>query len=149
LYFVLIHSQHTLYFMALMRYLNPDDAVLDDLESKRVFADICSNKQLQLLVALNDQIIVGTCYLNIIPNLTRQASPYAVLENVITDPNFRRRGVGKALMHAAMDTAAEAGCYKLMLLTGRDENVHRFYLSCGFEGDAKRAFVKRWSAFAT
>lgn len=86
----------------------------------------------------------GTCYINIIPNLTRRAAPYAVIEDVVTHPDFRRQGIGKALISHALKFAKTDGCYKVMLLTGGDQDVLDFYKSCGMKSGVKTAFVERW-----
>lgn len=53
--------------------------------------------------------------------------------------------LGKQLMAAALDLARDAGCYKVMLLTGSSNpDTHAFYRSCGFEGDTKQGYVVRW-----
>jgi GNAT superfamily N-acetyltransferase len=128
--------------MNLLRQLNPADPVITDGRDEDVFAEILENMNLKLIVMEEQSKIVSTCYLNIIPNLTRNASPYAVLENVVTDAGFRKRGFGKATIRFALDYAWQAGCYKVMLLTSR-ENTHPFYKSCGFIADEKFAFVAR------
>lgn len=77
--------------------------------------------------------LVASCVLHILPNLTRGGAPYALIENVVTDKDERRQGHGRRVIGAATGAAFAAGCYKVMLLTGRtDPGVHRFYESCGF-----------------
>jgi GNAT superfamily N-acetyltransferase len=93
--------------------------------------------------------IISTCYLNIIPNLTRNASPYAVIENVVTDLAFRNQGFGQKLMKFALESAWKAGCYKVMLQTGsKREGTHKFYAACGFVEGEKFAFNARNPKFA-
>lgn len=129
--------------MELMKHLNPDDVFADVSVSLKLFEAIVASKNFTLLVFDLDTYVVGTCYLNVIPNLTRNASPYAVIENVVTLPTVRKKGIGKALMDAAIKRAFEVGCYKVMLFTGRDDGVQEFYKNCGMEGESKRAFVVR------
>jgi N-acetylglutamate synthase-like GNAT family acetyltransferase len=128
--------------MNLLRQLNPRDPVITDGRDKAVFAKILNNPNLRLIVMEEQNQIVSTCYLNIIPNLTRNAAPYAVLENVVTDERFRKRGIGKATIQFALNYAWNAGCYKVMLLTGR-ESTHPFYKSCGFVAGEKFAFIAK------
>ncbi len=127
----------------LMRQLNPLDQEVADVELK-VFEEIIESTYLNLIVAEDDGILLGSCYLNIIPNMTRGGRPYAVIENVITDEKYRNQGIGKAMMNEAINKAWRAGCYKIMLLTGRNnESTHRFYQRCGFSADQKQAYVMR------
>ena len=130
--------------LELMRHLNPEDPEIPESISHSLFSKILKSDSFKITVAEIDNETVGTCYLNIIPNLTRQASPYAVIENVVTHPDFRRQGVGHALISNAVNSAKYKGCYKVMLLTGRDENVHEFYESCGMTSGAKTAFLVRF-----
>ncbi len=129
--------------LALLQLLNPDDPLLDQEHGLAVFDQITQSPHNQLWVMERDNALLGSIYLNIIPNLTRGARPYAVIENVITDTAYRREGVGKALMLQAIECAKQAGCYKIMLLTGRDEEVQSFYSSCGFNKKGKQAFIYR------
>ncbi len=88
--------------------------------------------------------MVATTYLNVIPNMTRSASPYAVIENVVVDEGLRGTGLGKQIMAATLDAAWQAGCYKVMLQTGsRTSATHAFYRACGFSGDEKTAYLAR------
>ena len=130
--------------LALMRFLNPDDPKLPESSSQSVFKEILESPNFTITLAEIDSEVVGSCYINIIPNLTRAAAPYAVIENVVTHPQFRRQGIGRTLISHAMEQAKSAGCYKVMLLTGGDPDVQNFYQSCGMTSNTKTAFIKRW-----
>jgi GNAT superfamily N-acetyltransferase len=96
---------------------------------------------LRILILEESGKIVSTCYLNIIPTLTRNAASYAVIENVVTDAALRNQGFGKKLMAYALESAWKAGCYKVMLQTGsKKESTHKFYAACGFVAGEKFAF---------
>lgn len=70
----------------------------------------------------------------------------AVVENVISAPDYRRRGIGRALMEHARDLAQQKGCFKLTPQTGAGRTGdHLFYEACGFRGD-KRGFQLRFEA---
>ena len=45
-----------------------------------------------------DGVVVATTYLNLIPNLTRSASPYAVIENVVIEETRRDERLGKQIV---------------------------------------------------
>jgi N-acetylglutamate synthase-like GNAT family acetyltransferase len=125
----------------LLRQLNPEDPVITDGRDKMIFARILKESNLRILILEESGKIIATCYLNIIPNLTRNAAPYAVIENVVTDAAFRNQGFGKTLLAFALESAWKAGCYKVMLQTGsKKESTHKFYAACGFIAGEKFAF---------
>jgi GNAT superfamily N-acetyltransferase len=129
--------------LALYRHLHTDDPELViDAQIERLWGEICADPQLHYLVAGVDGKIVSTCTLAIIRNLTRGAKPYGLVENVVTHPDFRKRGFGTRVLHAALKIAWEADCYKVMLLTGRkDPATLRFYEQAGFESGVKTGLV--------
>jgi GNAT superfamily N-acetyltransferase len=129
----------------LYRHLNPNDVpppepfVLDQL-----WASMLAQPGLKCIVAAADGVLVASCCLAIIPNLTRGGRPYAIIENVVTHANSRRQGLGTAIMKRALALAWEANCYKAMLLTGsRRPETLRFYEQCGFRSGEKTGFVAR------
>lgn len=88
---------------------------------------------LTVFVAEADGRPAATCTLIVVPNLTRGARPYGLIENVVTDAGFRSRGFGRAVLKAAISAAWRQDCYKVMLMTGRsDEATLRFYERSGF-----------------
>ena len=130
--------------MVLLRQLNLDDPVVDESVGREIFGRILASPDHTLFITEAEATLVGTCYLNIIPNLTRNAQPYAVIENVVTDITVRGQGIGQALIQHAINHAFQSGCYKVMLMTGRkDPAIHRFYQRCGFDGDSKHAYIQR------
>ena len=131
--------------LALMRQLNPLDPEASEIESQ-VFREIIDSKYLDLFVAEDGGVLLGSCYLNVIPNITRGGRPYAVIENVVTDSAHRNRGIGKSLLDHAVEQAWAQNCYKVMLMSGRTEAaVHAFYNKCGFNADEKQAYIQRAS----
>ena len=129
--------------MKLMQKLNPDDSQSDTAISNSVFSEILNSSNLQILLIENNEEVVGTCYLNIIPNLTRSARPYAVIENVVINPELHGCGFGKIIVKAAIQQAFDNDCYKVMLMTGRDEGVRQFYEKCGMNSSSKSALIIR------
>lgn len=97
------------------------------------------------LVAELDGRVVGTLLVAVIPNLTRGARPFGVVESVVVDESARGQGVGSALMGAAETFARQAGAYKVMLMTVSEKTAAvALYRSRGFDGDTKVAFEKRF-----
>lgn len=128
----------------LYRQLQPEDPVLEDGSDAAAFEQILGSPGLHLFVLELDGIVVATTYLNVIPNVTRSASPYAVIENVVVEQSLRGVGLGKEIVDCTLRAAWEAGCYKAMLMTGsNDPATHAFYTACGFSSDAKTAYLAR------
>jgi GNAT superfamily N-acetyltransferase len=127
----------------LYQHLNPGDAqatVEDGLKNWEVLKLYPGS---DIFVACVDDVLVASCTLIIVPNLTRGGMPYALIENVVTHAGHRRQGHGKAVLHAAIDAAWRAGCYKAMLLTGSKEvGTLKFYQEAGFE-QSKTGFQVR------
>lgn len=130
--------------LRLYRQLQPEDPVVEDGSDVSVFQTILDSPGLHLFVLESEEAIVATTYLNVIPNLTRSASPYAVIENVVVDRRLRGTGLGKRIMADTLQAAWDAGCYKAMLLTGsRDPATHAYYKASGFTADVKTAYLAR------
>jgi GNAT superfamily N-acetyltransferase len=128
--------------LGLLRQLNADDPALEPSVARAAFESILDTPGLTVFVLEQDGALVASTYLNVVPNLTRAAAPYAVIENVVVDEGHRGQGLGKAIIARTLNIAWEAGCYKAMLQTGsRRPSTHAFYRACGFSGDEKHAYV--------
>jgi GNAT superfamily N-acetyltransferase len=119
--------------LELYRALNPSDPQLTTEAASTAFAAMLNQPGLTVFLATEGGEPVATATLLVVPNLTRAARPYALIENVVTLETRRGRGYGRAVVHHAIESAFAANCYKVMLLTGRQRpEVHAFYESCGF-----------------
>jgi GNAT superfamily N-acetyltransferase len=60
--------------------------------------------------------------------------PYALIEDLFVQEEFRGQSLGTKLMQAAIEEARKEGCYKI-LATSRTERttVHEFYRKLGFK----------------
>lgn len=113
-------------------------------ELTSLWNEIIADENYHILVGEIDGKIISSVTLVVVKNLTRGMRPYALIENVVTHKDYRRRGYAGALMQKAVDIARSSGCYKIMLLTGaKDEGTLRFYEKCGFNSKDKTAFI-RW-----
>jgi GNAT superfamily N-acetyltransferase len=109
-----------------------------------VFRNLLENPDHHYYGSFVDGKLVSSCILSVIPNLTRGCAPYGLIENVVTHRDFRRRGYGSAILRRALADAWAAGCYKVMVLTGRlDEGTFSFYESAGFDRRSKQAFIAK------
>ncbi|MFA1626897.1 N-acetyltransferase family protein [Rhizobium mongolense] len=130
--------------LALYRQLNPGDPVLDLPSAEPTWLALLSCGLTTVFVAEMEGKLVSSCTLAIVPNLSRGARPYGVIENVVTDADYRRMGLGRAVLHAARDKGWEANCYKVLLATGSQrESTLRFYEGAGFQRGGKTYFEIR------
>lgn len=104
---------------------------------------ILKDKEHHIIIAEEDGKIVSSCVCVIIPNLTHNQRPYAFIENVITDKDYRNKGLATACLNYAKEIAIKERCYKLMLLTGsKKESTLNFYERAGYNQNDKTAFIQ-------
>jgi N-acetylglutamate synthase-like GNAT family acetyltransferase len=103
----------------------------------QVFDQIVSMPGQEFLVAEKDGLVVASLFVQVIPNLSHNARPCAILENMIVDGRYHRQGIGRLLMEYVLARCGEAGCYKVQLLSNKKrKEAHDFYRSLGFEDSA-------------
>jgi len=130
--------------LELFEYLNPDDPILESDSIEHVWETTVSSGLITYYGVLVENKLISTCQAVVVPNFTRNGRPYCVIENVITNLNYRNQGYGKQVLRYAIQQAWDKNCYKVMLMSGRkEEAVMRFYKSAGFNVDEKQAFIAR------
>ena len=98
-----------------------------------VFREIAADPRQHLLVAEVDGSIVGTVHLIVIHHFSRSCKPSGLLESMVVDEAYRRKGVGAALLREAQRLALGTGCYKLALSSNlARRGAHRFYSRLGW-----------------
>ena len=113
----------------LLPQLNPTLPIPDMARLERLIAD----PAVTLLVALDEDAIVGTTTV-IVYN-----TPFwikARLDEVVVDASARGKGVGDALVKAAIETGRAKGAQVAELQSGRGPNrdaAHRLYERLGFK----------------
>jgi GNAT superfamily N-acetyltransferase len=141
----LIHPNEFDQLLQLYKHLHADDPDLTSNDQiKELWNEIMNDKYMKIIVVEQEGELIATCVLTIIKNLTRNARPYGIIENVVTHQEYRKHGYGRMILNKAIEFAEMNNCYKVMLLTGatRDE-VHRFYDSCGFIKGLKTGYIKK------
>jgi GNAT superfamily N-acetyltransferase len=104
---------------------------------------LCSNG-VAVFVSAKGARIAASCMLISAPNLLRAGGQHGFLENVVTHPEFRGHGHGRAVVDAALAEAWRRNCYHVLMQSGRkDPQVHRFYERCGFEPGLRTGYVAR------
>jgi GNAT superfamily N-acetyltransferase len=128
--------------LRLLRELNPEDPALSIEVAIANWRAMLAQSGLAVYVVELDGNLVATCTLLVVPNLTRNARPYALIENVVTLSAYREQGYARAVLQFALTQAWQANCYKVMLSTSaRSKGVLEFYRRCGFVDGIKTGFV--------
>lgn len=121
-----------------------DDPLPAESVVQSVWGEIENNPAVHCFGLFLEKMLVSSCILVIVPNLTRGCRPYGLIENVVTHAEHRGKGLGKEILHHTLDFAWQQNCYKVMLMTGRlNEQTFRFYESVGFNRHSKQAFIAR------
>lgn len=121
----------------LQLYAQPDlddGVVLNPADAERIFDRMTRYPNYKVYVAVKDNRIVGTFALLIMDNLGHLGTPSAIIEDVAVDPPLQGQGIGKQMMHHAIQLATDSGCYKAVLSSNLKRNLaHAFYESLDFE----------------
>lgn len=117
--------------LALYEHLHDADEPAGEDGIRAAWKEIIEDRRTHLFILERGGVPVSTCMLSIVPNLTRGARPFGIIENVVTRRQDQKRGY-----------AWERTPYKVMLLTGRkDGAVLRFYEGAGFVRGIKEGFI--------
>jgi len=131
----------------LYKQFNDNDDSVDclSIDKANKIWDYIITSNIKYFIAKDGEKIIGSCYINIIPNLTHGGKSIGYIENLITDENYRRQGIGKKLMEMAINNARENDCYKAVLQSGtKRTGAHKFYEKIGFNGESKKAYELRF-----
>ena len=131
---------------SLLAELSPSDATPGDIKLRADINRINGRSNMELIGYDVEGKIAGMCTLGRVEGISKGGRPFAVIENVVVARAFRSKGIGKALIRSAIETARKCGCYKVILETGtRQEWKLGFYEKCGLEKGEKIAFIKRFA----
>jgi N-acetylglutamate synthase-like GNAT family acetyltransferase len=100
--------------------------------------ELTSSEADRLLVAEVDEQVVGFAGVHV-SLAVEYDKPAAKLSAIAVDEAHRRRGVGEALVEAAVQEARARGCGLIFLTTAeRRADAHAFYEALGFEFTGRR-----------
>ena len=127
--------------MLLYTHLHEKSVPAMDARIAAVWERILRDPGYHIIAADVSGTIAATCTCIIVPNMTHGVRPYALIENVVTLAEYRRRGLASACLDYAKQLAVRENCYKIMLMTGaKDEGTLHFYEQAGFDRGSKTAF---------
>ena len=100
---------------------------------RTAFEAIDADPNNELIVAVQDGVVTGTCQLTFIPGLSRGGALRMLVEAVRIDSARRGQGLGAEMMRWAIERARARGCRMVQLTTDkRRTDAHRFYQRLGF-----------------
>ena len=127
----------------LYTHLHNNPVPIESEKLSGLWEQIIADKNHHIIVAEENGEVVSSCVCVIIPNLTHNQQPYALIENVVTHKSYRGRGLATACLGYAGKIAKNAGCYKIMLMTGsKEEGTLKFYERAGYNRTDKTAFIQ-------
>jgi GNAT superfamily N-acetyltransferase len=130
--------------LLLYEHLHEDDIAASRDILEKVWQDIINNDFFIYFVIELDGLIVSSCNLTIIPNLTRGGKSIGLIENVVTHREYRNKGLGKNIIETAINFAEKKNCYKVMLLSSsKRTEAHQFYETLGFSSEDKIGYVRK------
>ena len=96
------------------------------------------------LAAKDNRRLVGSVLGIVCEELYGECVPFMVVEDVIVDAEWRRKGIGSALMCELESLAVDRDCGYVIFVTEVERtDAQRFYESLGYRPDAYRGFKKR------
>ena len=106
-----------------------------DVEAYRAaLIEIKGSADNDILVADLNGEVVGMCQLVVFRHLQRHGGRCAEIESMHVHPTQRSKGIGERLLVAAMESAQQAGCYRVQLTSNLQRSgAHRFYERMGFD----------------
>ena len=131
--------------MSLYNPLNPHNNGINNEAKDSIWKQIENNNNITYLGAFENEKMLASCFIAIIPNFTNNGRPIGYIENVITDEKHRRRGIGKKIIEKAIEIAKENNCFKVFLESGiHRKEAHEFYKKLGFDENSKKSFNIRF-----
>lgn len=108
----------------------------DELEQSYfdAFAKIDNDQNQYLMVLENDEKIIGTCHLTLMPSLTFSGNMRLQIEAVRVKSNIRGQNLGQQMIKFAIGWAKEHGATIIQLTTNKERvDALRFYKKLGFK----------------
>lgn len=110
---------------------------------ENLWSRILDDENHHIIMGYVGETLVTSCVIVIVENLTHRQRPYALIENVITHPDYRNKGYASSVLSYAKEIGIKRDCYKIMLMTGsKEESTLRFYRRAGYNSNDKTAFIQ-------
>lgn len=114
-----------------------------EIRTQELWMSLINEPRHHIIIGRTGGKIVTSCTITVILNLTHEQRPFALIENVVTDWDFRHRGYASLALSYARRLAEKENCYKIMLMTGsKEQSTLDFYRKAGFNSEDKTAFIQ-------
>ena len=100
-------------------------------ESERLFDECLAKETVHLLVAENEQKIVGVCVAYESPNII-EGRNRMVIEEMVVEPGNRGQKIGSMLLEAIEAVAQQRGVKHIKVATGTKLKANQFYQKQGY-----------------
>jgi len=132
-----IESLSKLYYL----FWNEDS---DKQKMKDKFNQLKDNGSYIFLCAEENSTLIGSLMGIICEELYGDCKPFLVVENMVVDSAYRKKGIGKALFVEVEKRAKSNGCTQIILVTEAERNgACGFYESIGFHPTANEGYKKK------
>ncbi len=112
--------------------------------ANEVYEKMLADKSYYLLVAKEDDKIVGSILAIICHSIPLSGKSFVVVEDVIVKEEYRRFGVGRKLFEEIDKIALENNCcYSMLVSSGFRKEAHAFYENQGYNEEVK-GFRKKY-----
>lgn len=91
--------------LRLYNHLHPHEPQLEAAAAERVWMTLLKSNFMTVIVAQTAELLVSSCTLVIVSNLSRGGRSYGVIETVVTHVDYRRQGLGRRVLAYALDVA--------------------------------------------
>ena len=101
------------------------------------------NPNYVVLIAKEDNSVVGSVMGIICLDLVGKCRPFMVIENVVVKSAYRGRGIGARLMEKIEEIGRKRKYYYTMFVSGgHRKKAHQFYKAVGYDLDLVQGFKK-------
>lgn len=127
---IVIDIMHKKYMEQVIFLLKNMSTYTPNLEQyEDIWKDFISQNNVHSIVALIDKQVVG--YGSIVIETKIRGGKVGHVEDIISHPCFRKKGVGKKIIYSLFEIAKTSNCYKIIIQCNT-ENL-KFYEKHGYE----------------
>ncbi|OHD36070.1 MAG: hypothetical protein A2355_07915 [Spirochaetes bacterium RIFOXYB1_FULL_32_8] len=109
-----------------------------------IYRRYCDNNNYIILCALENNIVVGSIMGIICYELYGECDPFLIMEDLVVDIKYRKKGIGKLLLRNLEEIGKEKGCKQIQFITEKNrQDSIIFYESLGYNSTKHIGFKKK------